>query len=88
VLPALMSVHTGRWLLEENAQGVAVTSQHTIVIKPSAIAAVLGAEATVADARNFVRTALSTNSLATLDHARSFAKHRARERAPRAEQGS
>jgi aromatase len=87
VLPALMTVHTGRWLLQENAQGVAVTSQHTIVIKPSAVASVLGAEATVADARNFVRTALSTNSLATLDHARSFAEHRSHERAPRAEQG-
>lgn len=76
VLPALMTVHTGRWLLQENTQGVAVTSQHTIVIKPSAVA------------RNFVRTALSTNSLATLDHARSFAEHRSRERASRVAQGS
>jgi aromatase len=88
VLPALMTVHTGRWLLQECAQGLAVTSQHTIVIKPLAIAAVLGATATVADARNFVRTALSTNSLATLDHARSFAEHRSRARASGAEQGS
>jgi ribosome-associated toxin RatA of RatAB toxin-antitoxin module len=78
VLPALMTVHTGRWLLEENAEGVTATSQHTVVIKPSAVASVLGAGKTVADARNFVRTALSTNSLATLGHARSFAEQRRR----------
>jgi aromatase len=78
VLPELMTVHTGHWLLEENAEGVAATSRHTVVIKPSAVASVLGADKTVADARNFVRTALSTNSLATLDHARSFAEQRGR----------
>lgn len=77
-LPELMTVHTGRWLLEENAGGVAVTSRHTVVIKPSAITPVLGAGKTVTDARNFVRTALSTNSLATLGHARSFAEQRRR----------
>ena len=78
VLPALMTVHTGRWLLEENAGGVAATSQHTVAIKPSAVASVLGAGKTVEDARKFVRTALSTNSLATLGHARSFAEQRRR----------
>jgi aromatase len=76
VLPALLTLHTGQWLLEENSGGVAVTSRHTVAINETAIATVLGADASVADARNFVRTVLSTNSLATLGHAKQYAQRR------------
>ncbi|MFJ9606579.1 aromatase/cyclase [Kitasatospora sp. NPDC101176] len=75
VLPALMTLHTGRWLIEERAGGgVSVTSRHTVRINTANIAAVLGPEATVRTAQEFVRTALSTNSLATLDLAKAHAE--------------
>jgi len=73
--PALMTLHTGRWLLEEKSDGVTVTSRHTVVIKEENIANVLGEEASIDDARTFVRTALSTNSLATLEHAKKYAEN-------------
>ncbi|MEU6083882.1 aromatase/cyclase [Streptomyces sp. NPDC047108] len=76
VLPALMTLHTGYWLLEENADGVAVTSQHTVAINTDNIAAVLGPDADLARARSFVRDALSGNSRATLGHAKEFAESR------------
>jgi aromatase len=76
-LPALLSLHTGYWTFEAaEPGGVAATSQHTVVLNPEAIPAVLGAAATVDDARAFVQRALSTNSLATLGHARQYAERR------------
>ncbi|MFI5662055.1 aromatase/cyclase [Streptomyces sp. NPDC051684] len=75
VLPALMTLHTGRWLIEELDGGrVLVTSRHTVRINTDNIAAVLGADATVDTARTFVRTALSGNSLATLNLAKTHAE--------------
>ncbi|MFI9808931.1 aromatase/cyclase [Streptomyces sp. NPDC052301] len=75
VLPALMTLHTGRWLIEERAGGgVSVTSRHTVRINTENIAGVLGADATVETARQFVRTALSGNSLATLGLAKAYAE--------------
>ena len=77
-LPALMSLHTGRWSLTELGDGrLSVSSQHTVLINEANVAGVLGADATVADAREFIRTALSGNSSATLRHAKEFAEHRA-----------
>ncbi|MFD9904241.1 aromatase/cyclase [Streptomyces sp. NPDC059063] len=76
-LPALMSLHTGFWRIEEDDDGVAATSQHTVVIDPAGIAAVLGPGASVADAKAFVRNALGNNSLATLGHATDYAEARA-----------
>lgn len=73
-VPALMTLHTGHWLLAENSDGVAATSQHTVVINEANITKILGDEACVEDARTFVRTALSTNSLATLGHAKEYAE--------------
>ncbi|MEV6989593.1 aromatase/cyclase [Streptomyces sp. NPDC093228] len=73
-LPALMTLHTGRWTFTEYDGGVAATSQHTVVLNTENIARVLGPEATVADAREYVRGALSTNSRATLGHARDYAE--------------
>ncbi|AKU15497.1 aromatase/cyclase [Luteipulveratus mongoliensis] len=65
-LPALMAVHTGRWSFRAQGDGVAVTSQHTVVVRQDQIASVLGPDATLADATAAVRKALSANSLATL----------------------
>jgi aromatase len=72
--PALMTLHTGHWLLEEKPDGVAATARHTVVINDANIAKVLGDEASIDDARTFVRAALSANSLATLGHAKEYAE--------------
>ncbi len=76
-LPALMTLHTGYWTFAENDNGVAASSQHTVTINTGNIARILGAGATVADAREYVRTALSTNSRATLGHAKAYAEAKA-----------
>ncbi|WP_329215643.1 aromatase/cyclase [Streptomyces sp. NBC_01485] len=75
-LPALMTLHTGYWTFAENDGGVAATSQHTVVLNTANIAAILGPDATVADARGYVRSALSTNSRATLGHAKDYAENK------------
>ncbi|MCP3821456.1 aromatase/cyclase [Streptomyces sp. A3M-1-3] len=73
-LPALMTLHTGYWTFTENERGVAASSQHTVVLNTDNIARVLGPEASVTDAREYVRNALSTNSRATLGHAKDYAE--------------
>ncbi|WP_149829901.1 aromatase/cyclase [Streptomyces tailanensis] len=73
-LPALMTLHTGVWTFEETEGGVAATSQHTVVLNTANITEVLGSDADVARAREYVRTALSTNSRATLQHAKEYAE--------------
>ncbi|MFF3248624.1 aromatase/cyclase [Streptomyces sp. NPDC002870] len=78
-LPALMTMHTGYWTFEETGDAensVAATSQHTVVINTGNIARILGAEATLADAKEYVQTALSTNSRATLGHSKSYAENK------------
>lgn len=77
VVPALMTVHTGYWELTETGDGVIATSQHTVVLNTANIARVLGPDAGVGQARDYVRTALSGNSLATLGHAKAYAEARA-----------
>lgn len=74
VVPALMTVHTGYWLLAETDSGVNATSQHTVVLNPANITKMLGDGAGVEDARQFVRSALSVNSLTTLNHAKKYAE--------------
>jgi aromatase len=70
-----MTLHTGRWSFVETGDGtVAVTSQHTVAINEANIAAVLGEGARLEDAKAYVQSALSTNSLATLGHARAYAE--------------
>lgn len=76
-LTALIASHTGQWLLKENAEGVAVTARHQVVIEPSAIARVLGDQAGLADARACIRDALSADSLATLTLAKQFVEQSA-----------
>lgn len=73
-LPALMTLHTGYWRLEQDATGVTATSQHTVIINPENITRVLGEGKGVEEARTFVRNALSTNSTATLGHAKDYAE--------------
>lgn len=73
-LPALMNVHTGCWTVRPGDAGVVVSSQHTVVLNTDKIPAVLGTDATVADARAYVQNALSTNSTATLNHAKRYAE--------------
>lgn len=79
-VPALMTLHTGYWLItEEPVAGngaLSVTSQHTVAINEANIGAVLGADAGVAQARDFIRTALSGNSMATLRRAKEYAEAR------------
>lgn len=75
VTPALLTSHTGEWLVEPSGDGaVRVTARHTVTLNEPAIATVLGPSATVASAGEFVRTAIGTNSRATLDHAKHFAQ--------------
>lgn len=75
VLPGLLTLHTGRWLIEERAPSlVSVTSEHTIKIDESRITSILGENADLAAAQAFVRRALSGNSLATLEHAKAYAE--------------
>ncbi|MEE4545921.1 aromatase/cyclase [Streptomyces sp. V4-01] len=76
-LPALLDLHTGYWTFEEGADGVTTaTSQHTVVLNAESIAAVLGPEAGVPEARRFIREALGGNSRATLRHAKEYAEAR------------
>lgn len=74
--PALMTLHTGHWLLVEKSGKVTATSRHTVVINEANIAKILGDQASIEAARMFVRTALSTNSLTTLGHAKKYAESR------------
>jgi aromatase len=76
VVPPLMTVHLGEWSLTPKDGRIAVSSRHTIRINPDKVESILGAGATIEDARRFVRDALSRNSRATLEHARSFAEER------------
>jgi len=74
-LPALLTLHTGRWLIEEHAPDrVSVTSEHTVRINTSTITSVLGEDADLATAQTFVRDALSEDSLATLKPAKAYAE--------------
>jgi aromatase len=74
-LPALMSLHTGYWSFEERDGIVVVSSQHTFVVNTENVRGFLGADATLAAAKDYVRSALSANSLATLSHAKAFAEN-------------
>ncbi|GGQ57856.1 aromatase/cyclase [Streptomyces flaveolus] len=76
-LPALLTLHTGYWQLDEGPDGVTTaTSQHTVVLNPDAITQVLGDGAGVPEARAFIREALGGNSRATLGHAKRYAEAR------------
>jgi aromatase len=74
-MPAVMSGHTGRWVVEERDDGsVKATSWHTVTLDPEGVRAALGPRATLDQARELVRKALSANSSLTLQHASRFAE--------------
>jgi aromatase len=76
-VPALMTMHTGHWQIDQApAGGLSVTSRHVVRLNEENIASVLGPTAGLPDARDYVHTALRTNSLATLGHTRSYAEQR------------
>ncbi|WP_432020707.1 aromatase/cyclase [Streptomyces sp. 1222.5] len=75
-LPALMILHTGYWTFTQDADGATASSQHTVTLNTENITRILGPDAGVAEAREYVRTALSTNSRATLGHAKTYAEAR------------
>ncbi|PKV76856.1 aromatase/cyclase [Nocardia fluminea] len=76
-LPALMALHTGYWEFRTNPDGTTTaSSQHTVIIEATRIAEILGPDAGVAEARNFLREALGGNSRATLNHAKNYAEAR------------
>jgi aromatase len=77
-LPALMTLHTGVWTFEDDGDDVLASSQHTVVLNTDNISKVLGPDADIAQARDYVRTALSTNSTATLGHAKTYAEKQRR----------
>jgi aromatase len=76
ILPALMTMHAGCWTFADGPDATTASSQHTVVLNAGNIPRILGAEATVADARDYVRNALSANSRATLGYAKDFAESR------------
>jgi aromatase len=76
-LPKLLTVHTGEWRFADTGTGSKITSQHTVVLDPDAIAPVLGPAAGIADAREYVRDALSHNSATTMRHAKDHAERNA-----------
>ncbi|MER5873468.1 aromatase/cyclase [Streptomyces sp. NPDC002044] len=73
VPPRLLLGHSGRWEFTGTADGAVVTAEHTVLIDPEAVEAQLGAGATLADARRFLRTALGGNSRTTLEYAQKHA---------------
>ncbi|WP_031518334.1 aromatase/cyclase [Streptomyces sp. NRRL F-5123] len=75
-LPVLMSLHTGRWSFLPTVSGVAATSQHTVVLRPENVTSVLGPDAGIAEGREHVQHALSTNSRTTLGYAKTYAESR------------
>ncbi|MFJ4691867.1 aromatase/cyclase [Streptomyces sp. NPDC088766] len=76
-LPALMTLHTGVWTFTDTGRGTTeASSQHTVCLNTATIAKILGDQATVADARTYVHNALSTNSRATLGHAKDYAERK------------
>jgi hypothetical protein len=64
-LPPLLTAHLGHWLFEENPEGLIASARHEATIKPSALS-LLAPEATVQDARRYLRKVLSANSMSNL----------------------
>ncbi len=73
-LPALLALHTGSWTISPVGEQWRVTSRHTVAINADAVGKVLGAKATVADAKELARRNLGNNSLRTLEAAVRWAK--------------
>jgi aromatase len=76
-LPSLLTMHTGSWQFEDDGEGgVAATARHTVMLGARNITAVLGVGAGIGQARDYVRGALSVNTMATLGYAKVYAERR------------
>ncbi len=64
-LPPLLTAHLGHWLFEATPEGLIASARHEAAIKTSALA-ILKPDATVGDARRYLRRVLSANSLSNL----------------------
>ncbi|MFE3254234.1 aromatase/cyclase [Nocardia sp. NPDC059091] len=73
-LPALLSLHRGRWSFTPRDGGTLATSEHTVALITEAIPSILGTGKTLADATAFIRNALGRNSLSTLENAKKWAE--------------
>jgi aromatase len=72
-LPEIVTSHVGAWHLFPTVNGVRLTANHTVLLRPDRVAALLGPHATVELARDLVRQFLGEHSTATLRHARHAA---------------
>ncbi|MFH8342757.1 SRPBCC family protein [Streptomyces sp. AM6-12] len=74
VTPDPVAAHYGEWYLEPDETGVRVVSLHHVMLRESAVEAVLGGGALLVDARRHVREWLGRSSTETLDLARWHAE--------------
>lgn len=65
-MPAIMSAHTGRWIVVPTPAGTQVVSHHTVVLRPDLISEIFGGDISLEQARSRVREALGANSRTTL----------------------
>ena len=82
VLPKLLTGHSGAWTCADSGAGSTITARHVVAVNPATVQEVLGPDATLADAREFLRSALGSNSRTTM----SFAAAHAEQLASRQEQ--
>lgn len=74
-LPPLMNVHNGEWHFEsDEVYGSRVISKHAVRLNPDKITTILGPDADIETARNYIRDALGTNSLKTLNQVKYWAE--------------
>lgn len=76
VTPPLLAAHLGSWTVEPAEGGALAVSRHTVRINEAAIGPVLGADAGLEAARDFVRRAVGGNSAATLALAKDHVEDR------------
>ena len=72
VPPAMLFGHCGAWEFADTDRGSVVTARHTVAVNPAAVGEILGPGHDLADARMYLRDALSANSLQTLEFAASI----------------
>ncbi|MYW65846.1 aromatase [Streptomyces sp. SID8379] len=72
-LAPLLSAHTGHWVFTETPEGTVAEARHTATVNPANLH-LLKPDATVKDARAYLRRALSANSVANLRYAKEYAE--------------
>jgi ribosome-associated toxin RatA of RatAB toxin-antitoxin module len=76
VPPTLLAAHVGEWVIEPDEDGVTVCSRHVVRLNEEALGTLPAAGGTVESTRDFVQSATSANSKATLRLAREYAEGR------------